>query len=1617
MSPEAAERADVTDFTPLAEQIDSQAAERQAAAIALLKQAPQAERDFFGAFFKGASPEDLCLYAPETLVAIAAQIRPLTETRANGDSRVALCDLAAPSRNETLLVAVNDDMPFLLDSLMAEMGAQGFRVHAVFHPIMSVTRDADGKRAPQGATGRESVIVLALDPIAEPTERERIVQAVKNVFRQVRLAVRDWQKMRTRLTETISNLKANPPPGDREALAESIEFLEWLGDNHFTFLGSRDYRFEDGDTAALVAIDESGLGVLSDTGTRVVRRSESQSALSAEARSFLLEADPLIVTKANERSVVHRRVHMDYVGVRLFDAKGKLTGERRFVGLFTSGAYSRRPADIPLLRLKAKHVLARAGLAPDSHDGKALAHILDTFPRDEMFQASEDELFAIALGILRLGERPKVRLFLRYDRFDRFVSAFVFVPRDRYSNTVREKIHALLAMAFNGRRAAAVPMLDDSLLARIHYLIDRDEGPRPIADIPELEAEIREAIRTWDDGFAQALMEEHGDEEGLRQFRRYATAFPARYRDVFAPEEAVTDLDELTALFGAGDGGIKARAYRLNADPRTVLRLKLYVVGTVLPLSVSLPIFENLGFRVIAEDSYPLAWPDKREGMVLDFVMDPDDRGTFDLDELKQPLEDAFHAVVRGQSESDGFNRLVVAAGLSWRQVAVLRTIAKYLRQAGIQFSQDYMEQALARNPDIGKLLVELFLARSDPDATERGAKIKSTEERINRALNDVPSLDDDRIIRRFRNVVDCTLRTNFYQQGKDGTPSPYIAIKLDSQRLEELPAPRPHVEIFVYSPQVEAVHLRFGKVARGGIRWSDRREDFRTEVLGLVKAQQVKNAVIIPVGAKGGFYPKQLPVNSTRDAVQEAAIAAYKTFMNALLDLTDNIHPDGSVVPPGRVVRHDEDDPYLVVAADKGTATFSDIANAIAEQRGFWLGDAFASGGSHGYDHKKMGITARGAWEAVKRHFRELGRDIQSEAFTCVGVGDMSGDVFGNGMLLSHATRLVAAFNHQHIFIDPDPDAEKSFAERKRMFDLPRSSWADYDKSLLSKGGGIFPRSAKEITLSPEMQALIGTTAPKLSPDDVIKGLLKAEIDLLWFGGIGTFIKAHSQTSLDVGDRANDAVRINGSDVRAKVIGEGANLGVTQLGRIEYALKGGRINTDAIDNSAGVDTSDHEVNLKILFSGPLRRKELSGEARDTLLNDMVDDVASLVLRDNYEQTLALSVALYRGTADLDADGRFIRDLERRGRLDRAVEFLPDDETLRKRAQAGLSLTRPELAVLLAYAKLDLDSEIVASDLPDNPHLASELVAYFPQAAASRFPQELANHRLRREIIATSLANRIVNLAGPVFIHRMKEVSSATGARVARAYVEAEGAFSLGALKARIEALDGRIDARLQSGMYADIVELLRRLGLWFLVNVPAHVELGQTINRYRDGVEKLRGTFASLVSPYEAKATEARIAELEAAGVPLDVAEDVAVLPLLAGAPEIVMLAENRKLGVDLVAGAYFAMGAVIGIDRLRGLAARISGGEHWDRLAVRRIVDDLYAGQRGLTADALKNVTKADGDRVQGAQIVKAWADAHGDTLARTRSFLAELERTGDLSIAKLTLANSQIHELAGR
>jgi glutamate dehydrogenase len=1588
---------------------------------------------FFTAFTRYASPEDVIHYTGAELASLVRRVYARIRQRTPGTSLVEVFspsaeDASLAGHAESFVLAANDDIPFLYDSCTGEIRARGYRIAAAFHPVVPLARDAAGILSPAGTPIRESIIVLALDTTLEDAAASALRSRLIKVFGNVRDVVRDWRPMMQRLAETRAALKRNPPPITQSELDESIAFLDWMADDHFTFLGCRDYVFSAEGDGRLYPLDDSGLGLLAEPEFRVVRRGADRAQLTPAVREFLTKPAPLIISKSALRSTVHRHVHMDYVGVKTFDLHGGLIGERRFIGLFTSTAYSQLPAAIPLLRRKIAAVMAGSGLQPASHDGKALQHILDSFPRDELFQISEDELLATALGILNLGERPKVRLFLRFDRFDRYVSVLVFLPRERYSGAVREKIGAILARAFNGRQSATIPMLDDEALARVHYIIGRNEGPRPDADVKELEAEIRAAIRTWDDGFADAVRLEHGEITGGLPLR-YAGAFPAGYRDQFTPAEAVHDIGHIEAVMKAGGdagrAGVVVHVYGKDGDSPDLLRLKLFVHGTFIPLSECLPVFENFGLKVIAEDAFGLA-PIAEDGSaqtvaLQSFLMALADSRPVKFGSLTPLLEEAFHAVWSGQAESDGFNRLLAAAELPWHEIVILRAIAKFLRQAGLPLSQTYMETALVKNPDLAVLLVRLFLTVHDPslfDAMEvRNSAAARIRERIEAALNDVPSADDDRIIRAMLSVIDASLRTSFFQPDAAGGRRAYLAFKLDSKRLELLPAPKPLYEIFVYSPEVEGVHLRFGRIARGGIRWSDRAEDFRTEVLSLAKAQQVKNSVIVPVGAKGGFYPKQIPPASPRDVTQAAGVSAYKVFIGALIDLTDNIGPDGAVIPPAHVLRHDGDDPYLVVAADKGTATFSDIANDIAVSRGFWLGDAFASGGSQGYDHKKIGITARGAWEAVKRHFRELGRDIQTEPFTCVGIGDMSGDVFGNGMLRSKATKLVAAFDHRHIFIDPSPDPEPSFAERQRLFDLPRSSWADYDAALISKGGGVFPRTAKEIVLSPEMQHLTGLSKARATPIEVMRALLAADVDLLFFGGIGTYIKASSQSHADAGDRANDVLRVNGRDVKARVVGEGANLGVTQLGRIEYAReggidkKGGRIDTDAIDNSAGVDTSDHEVNLKILMSGPLRRGELSADERFAMLTEMTEDVARLVLKDNYDQTLALSVAETTSPRDIEAQSRFMRELERKGMLDREVEFLPSDEAMKGLQREGRRLTRPELSVILAYAKLDLDNAINESELASDPYFEALLTGYFPPLAATRFQSELKRHRLAREIIGTELANRVVNLAGPLFPLRMRELSNTPLWSAARGFALADGVFGLSHLKARICALDGKVPAQVQNAMMAEIAELLRRLGLWFMVQVPQG-PLTETIARYGTGFGALRGRFSGLVSPLESQAVEARIADFEKGSVPRDVAEDVAVLPLLAAVPEIVLLSEAQGVLAEIAARFYFAVGEVVGLDRLRALAARIPLTDHWDRLALRRMVDDLFSAQRLLACDAL---ARGKGQSEEAG--VGSWAKLRAADIGQTASFLSELERGGEASIAKLALANSQIQKLAAQ
>ncbi len=1169
--------------------------------------------------------------------------------------------------------------------------------------------------------------------------------------------------------------------------------------------------------------------------------------------------------------------------------------------------------------------------------------MLETYPRDELFQLDEDTLFQFALAVLQLDERPRVRVLPRHDRFDRFVSALVYVPRDRYGGQIRAAIGNYLAAAFKGRLSAYHPFFPEGPLVRVNYIIGRSDAEPANPDRASLERGVEAIVRSWTDGLREALLVANDPVRGRTLFARYRDAFPIDYQEVYSSAIAVGDVRVIEGLTPEHPLGVDF--YRQGGAAPSRAGLKVFSHSRAISLSDRVPVLENMGFRVVDERTYHIKPADAADIWFHDMELESASGEAIDLAALEDRLEGCFLVVMAKRAESDGYNALVLATGLGWRDVALIRTISRFLRQIRVPYSQDYMWATLRKYPGIAAQIVSLFEARFDPHLEvpehERAAREGAIGAEIEAALQAVESLDEDRILRHFVNAVSAAVRTNFYQLGRDGLVKDLIAIKFSSRKVDAMPLPRPLYEIFVYSPRVEAVHLRFGKVARGGIRWSDRPQDFRTEILGLVKAQNVKNAVIVPVGAKGGFVPKFLPAGGPREAIQAEGVATYKMFISTLLDITDNIGPGrAGVIPPPGVVRRDSDDPYLVVAADKGTATFSDIANDLAIAHDFWLGDAFASGGSTGYDHKKIGITARGAWESVKRHFREMDVNIATTPFTVVGVGDMSGDVFGNGMLRETTTKLVAAFDHRDIFIDPDPDPERSFAERKRMFELPRSSWQDFDKSVISKGGGVYPRKAKDVRLSPEAQKLLGV-GEHLTPQELIRAILKAPVDLIFFGGIGTYVRASDETDESVGDRANDAVRVAGKDLRCRVIGEGANLGMTQRGRIEAAFRQIRLNTDAIDNSAGVNTSDMEVNIKIALSIPVRDGRLTMDARNALLAEMTDEVAHLVLRNNYLQTLALSLAERRGLEDFGFLQRLIQTLEARGLLDRAVEYLPDDMQLAERRRRSEPFTRPELSVLLAYAKLTLYDDLLESAVPDDPYLARELARYFPKPIAARYPDALEHHRLRREIIATHLANSMINRGGPSLMVRIADQTGAVPASIAAAFAAVRDSYGMTALNGAIDELDNRISGKLQLELYAAVQDLLLDRIIWFLRNVDLSKGLADVVAHYRDGIAAVSAALDDALSQNFRDVCAARRQELTTAGVPDDLAASIANLRALTAAPDIVLVADRTGKPISEVAATYFAAGTFFRLDRIANATGNIPIADYFDRLALDRARD----------------------------------------------------------------------------
>lgn len=1525
---------------------------------------PAANRltDFVSAYFDSTDPDEIRARGPATLFAIAnGHWRLLATARAPQSARIRVFNptLAEDGfvSEHSVIQIVHDDMPFLVDSVTMAVNRSGRTAHWVVHPLLVVQRDSAGALVKtaiatpglEKSSPIESLILVECDRMVSEADRNALAGELARVLGDVRCAVQDWRPM-------LQRLQAMGAASARSTLTsvnqqEGIEFLRWLEDEHFTFLGARDYDLQrQGEVVSLVAVPDSGLGVLRGAAVTPI-------SVLPPAAVALLDSDQLVlVTKAMTRATVHRPAWLDYIAVKRFDDAGQVVGEARFLGLYTSSAYSAAVRDIPQVRRRVAQVIAAAGVLPDSHAAKSLQAILDAYPRDELFQIDAATLTEHAIGILRLQERQRTRVFLRRDPFGRFTSAQVFVPRERFNTELRIKIGQELVLALNGQSLEFTPTLTDNPQARIHYLVRaKDQAPQSV-DLVALEARIAKLAQRWEDDCTQELLHLHGEGVGLALAHRFAQAFPSAYREDFSAQVGGEDAEVLAALTPGST--LVVKLYRpLNAAAGQ-LRFKIYNKAKV-ALSDSLPVLERMGARVLDERPYRVGHgndSDSEEFWIHDLGLQLPDNT--ELARVKSRFEALFVLAWKGEVESDDLNKLVLSTSLEPSAIAVLRAYTRYFKQLGLAFSQSYIEAALNKNALIAQHISALFEARFDPArGADRAQVPQEIAQGIEAQLSAVASLDEDRILRQFFASVLATTRTNAWQTTASGASKPYLSFKFDPQALPGVPEPRPMFEIWVYSPRVEGVHLRNGKVARGGIRWSDRREDFRTEILGLVKAQQVKNTVIVPVGSKGGFVLKNAPPAAERDAFMAEGVSCYKLFLSGLLDLTDNrVH--GAVVAPRQLVRYDGDDPYLVVAADKGTATFSDTANSVSADYGFWLGDAFASGGSVGYDHKKMGITARGAWESVKRHFRALSVDTQTTPFTVAGIGDMSGDVFGNGMLLCEHIRLVVAFDHRHIFIDPAPDVARSLAERRRLFELPRSSWDDFEKSLISAGGGVYARGAKSIKLSPQARAVIGIVTVELAPVDLLRAILRAPVDLLYNGGIGTYVKASYETHAQVDDKAADAYRVNGDELRCKVLVEGGNLGCTQNGRIEFAQKGGLIYTDAIDNSAGVDCSDHEVNIKILLDRVVEAGDLTLKQRNDLLASMTQEVGRLVLADNYYQTQALDVACHRPRYLLDGQQRLMQWLEGAGRLHRAIEFLPGDEEIARRRARKQGLSAPEGAVLLAYAKMSVFDDLVASNLPDDPYFSRALKAYFPRVLCERFGDAINAHPLKREIIATFVANTVVNRTGATFVNFLAAEAASCAADVVRAYTLAREVFDLEPLWDQIDALDYRVPTSLQLDLLGKLTAIAQRASRWMLRLRFKDSDLPTLIQRYQPGARELRSQLDAWLPPRAHLNWMQATQTLVQAGVQEALAQNLSALEFIFPVLDLVDLAQSANTGLEQAARAYFGVDDELALSAWRSEINRLPTDTLWQTQARGSARDDVYsiASQitRGLLARA---------------------------------------------------------------
>ena len=1522
--------------------------------------------------------------------------------------------------SHTVIQMVAYDRPFLVDTLLMSLEAQGIDVHRTYNTIINVQRDDAGNIAKVSSVEESNTSHFSLihceiayqDNADLPALRQILLDKIETLD----TVVGDWKQMRNRLIDLKDELADKPLPEVFYSKEEVQAFLDWILDDHFIFLGYREYRLEGGEHIEvnsnvdastdlnLYAIGDSGLGLLRGSQEDVL--SESFSKLPNVLKRLLTEPRVLMLSKSSRVSPVHRPVYMDFLGIHKFDDNGKLVGEYRFIGLFTSQAYQLSVQQIPLLREKANKIMAMAELPRDGHAYHKMMHVINTLPRDDLFQASIEELYPVVSGITQLQDKKSLRLFSRVDHYQRFVSCLVYIPRDKFNTELRIKVQNVLKDAYNGLSSGFTTEFNESDHARVHVHVRTVPGQVKEVDTAALEQKLTALMQSWSDHYQKMLLDNVGEQQANILKRRFLNYIPAAYQENFDTRTAIEDTKRLDSL--SESNGLIWHLYQSTGDASNQLHLKLYGHNQPVILSKVLPILENFGVSVISAQTYEFDLPEQPVWM-QEYELTLQHVDAVDIRVVRNQFEESLRHIWTGLVESDTFNELVLTTKLDTYDVVVLRALSRYMLQARAPFSSAYIQQTVVRNSNISVALCDLFDARMNPahGDDERKEKTKAIEANITAALAKVDSLDEDRILRWYLDLINAMVRTNFYQRDEHGGRKDRLSFKFCAADIPNLPKPKPMFEIFVYSPRVEAVHLRGGKVARGGLRWSDRMEDFRTEVLGLVKAQMVKNAVIVPVGSKGGFIVKNKTMADGREAFQAEGIACYQTFLRGMLDVTDNI-VDGTIVPPANTVRHDEDDPYLVVAADKGTATFSDIANALAAEYNFWLDDAFASGGSVGYDHKAMGITARGAWESVKRHFRMRGMDIQTrDNFTVVGIGDMSGDVFGNGMLLSKHIKLVAAFNHMHIFIDPNPDTQSSYDERERLFALPRSTWEDYDSSLISAGGGIFSRKDKSIAITEEMKAAFDITADSLTPNELISALLKSPVDLIWNGGIGTYVKSVNETHADVGDRANDAVRVNGNELRAAVVGEGGNLGLTQQGRIEYAQQGGRVYTDAIDNSGGVNCSDHEVNIKILLGKVVEQGDMTLKQRNELLESMTDTVAELVLRQNYLQPQAIELSRIRASANLSDHQRFIQMLESEQRLDRAIEYLPSDDEITKRQKVGTGLTNPELSVMLAYGKMWVYDNLLASDLPDDPYFINELRKYFPDELVGRFFDEMTEHRLHREIISTYLTNSVVNRLGIEALFRLYEETDQSLATIIRAYAITRDVFNVTEAWVQLEALDNQVDATLLLELELRLRDVLERGVVWFINSFGQNLQVADMIERFGASVSNLTQA-GGFIEQQFAEYLQEDTNSLRADGLSDNDAALFAMLPYRVDALDAALLAEQYERPVNEIAALYFKAYQALQLDWMIDHIAELPQNDYWDRRARHALVNELSRSLR-LLMDSL--LSKPDAKAA-----FAEWEEQHAEHLNEVVSDMAKLDNNEDgVSLSTLSVLMSEISSLA--